>query len=148
MSLDYLCCGVIWPVLAGLLLGQLHVLLSIGYNDLVWSLNLYSCYFGLSWPIALLVGSFGPFLSPWASSAHLLSLGILGPFSNFAFPWVFTNSFGLSWPNYRILHPWGSWAFHQPFTFLLHYYGLAVAHSYFSTSHNAHGFTTFFSGLL
>ena len=148
MPLCYLCCGVIWLVLAGLLLGQLYVLLWIGYNALVWSLNLYSCYFGLSWPITLFVGSFGPFLSPWVFSAHLLSLGILGPFSNFAFPWVFTNSFGLSWPNYRILHPWGSWAFHQPLTLLLHYFGLVVAHSYFSTLDNAHGFTTFFFGLL
>ena len=33
-----------------------------------------SCYFGLSWPITLLVGSFGPFLPPWASSAHFLIL--------------------------------------------------------------------------
>ena len=54
-----------------------------------------SCYFGLSWPITLLVGSFGPFLPPWASLAHSLSLGILGPFSNSAFTWVFTNSFRL-----------------------------------------------------
>ena len=52
-----------------------------------------------------------------ASLAHLLSLGILSPFSNSTFSWVFTNSFRLSWPNYIILHPWGSWAFHQPLTF-------------------------------
>ena len=33
-----------------------------------------------SWPISLLVGSLVPFLSSWASLAHLLSLGILGRF--------------------------------------------------------------------
>ena len=46
--------------------------------------------------ITLLVGSFFSFISSWASLAHLLSLGIPSPFSNFAFSWVFTNSFGLA----------------------------------------------------
>ena len=82
-------------MLARSFLGLLHVLLLIGYNDPVWSLDLYSCYFELSWLITLLMGSFGPFLSPWVSLAHLLSSGILGPFSNSAFPWVFINSFRL-----------------------------------------------------
>ena len=147
-SYDMNYCGVIWPVLVGPLLGLLHVFLSIGYNEPVWSLDLYSCYFELSWSITLLMGSFGPFLSSWASSAHLLSLGILGPFSNSAFPCAFTNFFGLPWSNYHILHPWSSWVFHQPLTFLLHYFRPTVAHSYFSTSHNAYVFTTSFSGLL
>ena len=94
----------------------------------------------------------------WASLTHYIaygplwpisfSLGILGPFSNFAFPWAFTNSFGLPWPNYLILHSWDLWAFHQPLVFLLYYFGPAVVHSCFSTSHNAHEFTTSFSGLL
>ena len=39
----------------------------------------------------------------WASLAHLLSLGFLGPFTNSAFPWAFTNFIGLPWPNYLIL---------------------------------------------
>ena len=86
MLLCYSCRGVKWPQLARPLLGFLRILLLIGYNDPVWSLDLYSCYFRLSWPITLLVGSFVPFLS---------SLGILGSFSNFALPWTFTNSFGL-----------------------------------------------------
>ena len=30
-------------------------------------------------------------------------LGILGPFTNSAFPWAFTNFIGLPWPNYLIL---------------------------------------------
>lgn len=47
-----------------------------------------------------------PIYFPWASSA----------LSNPVFPWAFTNSFGLPWPNF-ILHPWGSWIFHQPLTF-------------------------------
>ena len=74
MSFYYFCCDVIWLVLARPLLSLVHVLLSICYNNPVWSLDLYSCYFGLSWPITLLVGSFGPFLSPWASSTHFLIL--------------------------------------------------------------------------
>ena len=124
-------CDVIWPVLIG-----------------PFSLDLYSCYFGLSCPITLLVGSFVPCPPPWASFAHLLSLVIFGSFSNFIFPWVFTDSLGLSGPNYHILHFWGSCIFHQPLTFSLHYFGPAVAHSHFSTSHNAHGFTIYFFGLL
>ena len=66
--------------------------------------------------ITLLVGSCVPFISSWASLAHLLSLGFIDPFPNSAFPWAFTNSFGLPWPSYLILHPWGSWACHQPLT--------------------------------
>ena len=117
-------------------------------NDSIWLLDLYSCYFGLSQPITLLVGSFVPFLSSWVSLAHLLSLGILGPFSSSTFSWVFTNSFRLPWPNYLIFHLGGSWAFHQPLTFLLHYLGFVAAHSYFFTSHNTHEFTTSLFGLL
>ena len=55
-------------------------------NDSIWS-------FGFC--ITLLVGSFVLFISSRVSLAHLLSLGFLGPFSNSAFPWAFTNSFGL-----------------------------------------------------
>ena len=76
--LYYSCCGVIWPQLAGPLLGLLRIPFSIGYNDPVWSLDLYLCYFELSWPITLLVGSFVPFLS---------SLGILDPFAFLRHPW-------------------------------------------------------------
>ena len=72
----------------------------------------------------VLLGHPRPVCFPWASSARLLFLGILGPLSNSIFSWAFTNSFGLSYPNYHILHPWGLWAFHQPLTFLLWaYYG-------------------------
>ena len=77
-------------------------------NDSIWS-------FGLR--ITLLVGSFVPFISFWASLTHLLSLDFLGPFPNFTFLLAFTNSFELSWPNYLIFHPWGSWACHQPLIF-------------------------------
>ena len=74
-------------------------------------------YGHLGFCITLLVGSFVPFISSWASLAHLLSLGFLGPFSNSMFSWDFTNSFWLPWSNYLILHPWGSWICHQPLTF-------------------------------
>ena len=65
IPLYHSCCDVTWPVLAGL-----------------FSLDLYLCYFGFFWPITLLVGFFVPFLSSWASLAHLLFLGIIGPFPN------------------------------------------------------------------
>ena len=57
---------------------------------------------GLLCPICFLLGDL----------AHLLPLGFLGHFLNFAFPWVFTEFFGLPRPNYIISHPWGSWACH------------------------------------
>ena len=37
--------------------------------------------------------------------------------SNHVFSWAFTNSFRLPCLNYFILHPWGLWTCHQPFTF-------------------------------
>ena len=72
--------------------------------------------------------------------AHLLSLS---PFPSFAFPWAFTNSFGLPWPNYLVFHPWGSWNFYQHLTFLTFVtLGLLVARFHFSTSHTAHRFAS------
>ena len=61
------------PSLLGLFRSAAHSPL----NDSMWS-------FGLC--ITLLVDSFVPFISFWASFAHLLSLDFLGPFSNSAFP--------------------------------------------------------------
>ena len=94
------------------------------------------------------LGFLGPLYCLWAPFALFFFLGHPWPISNSAFLWDFTNSFGLSWPNYHILHPWSSWAFHQPFTFLIHYFGPVVSYSYSSTSYNAHGFTASFFGLL
>ena len=85
------CCGVIWPKPVGLL----------------WT----CCLFFPQW-LSIVIWAFW---LCWASLAHLLSLG---PFPISPFPWVFTNSFEFPWPNYLILHPWGSWTFHQPLTFL------------------------------
>ena len=80
MPLCYSCCGVIWFVIVGPLLGLLYAFLSLNYSDPILSLGLHSCYFEPSWPIPLLTGFLGPFLSSWASSAHFLFLDILGPF--------------------------------------------------------------------
>ena len=131
-------------MLGGPLLGPLRVPLSIGHNDLVWSLDLHSCYFGLSEPITLLVGSFVPFISSWASLAHFLILHshevlltLLGFFGPITLSFIL-GAHGLS------INP----LLGQPLTFLLHYLRLAVTHSYFSTSHNVHRFTTSLSGLL
>ena len=76
-------------------------------DDSIWSLGLL--LHGL-WTLAshfFPLGCPWPIYFPWASSA----------LSNSASPWAFTNSFRLSQPNYFILHPWGSWAHHQPLTF-------------------------------
>ena len=50
----------------------------------------------------LTYGLLCPFF-PWASLAHLLALSFLSPFTNFVFPWAFTDFIGLLWPNYFIL---------------------------------------------
>ena len=49
------------------------------------------------------MGFYVPFVFPSASLAHLLALGFLGLFTNFVFPWAFTDFIGLPWPNYFIL---------------------------------------------
>ena len=50
--------------------------------------------YGLLCPFCLSLGHLWP---------HLLSLGFLGPFTNSAFSWAFTNFIELPWPNYLIL---------------------------------------------
>ena len=85
-----------------------------------------SCWASLGLPFILLLmaqynhwffhyiigGLLCPICFPWTFRARLLSLGFLGFFLNFAFPWTFTKFFLLSWPNYIIPHPWDSWACH------------------------------------
>ena len=58
---------------------------------LLWAFLIHYIACGLICPISFFLDILGPFAS----------LGILGPFSNSTFPWVFTNSFGLPWPNYH-----------------------------------------------
>ena len=84
-----------------------------------------------------------PFCFPLGILAHLLALGFLSPFTNFVFPWAFTDFIGLPRPNYFILilgvygpaiNPLLSllallWACRSPF---LHFF----------TSYIAHGFAT------
>ena len=120
-------CGVTWPVLTGPILGLLYAFLSLDYSDPTLSLGLHSCYLGFLDPFHCLRASLAhffllghpqPIFFLWASLTH----------SNFVFPWGFANSFGFSWPNYHILYFWGSWAFHQPLTHLLHYVGPSLAH--------------------
>ena len=40
---------------------------------------------------------------PWASLVHLIALGFVSHFTNFVFPWAFTDFIGLPRPNYFIL---------------------------------------------
>ena len=88
-------------------MGLLFIFLSMTQYD-HWAFYYIACelicpiYFPLRhpWPICF----------PWVSSAI---------FSNSAFPRAFTNSFGLSWPNYLIFHHWASWAFYQTLTFFI-----------------------------
>ena len=75
-------------------------------NDLILSglfgPAVYSFSNGLTRPWAFLPMDSCPFF-PWASLAHLLALGFLSPFTNFVFPWAFTDFSGLPRPNYFIL---------------------------------------------
>ena len=77
----------------------------------------------------------------WASLAHLLPLGFLIPFTNYAFPWAITTFIGLPWPNYFILilgvHGLGINPLLSLFALLL---GLQWLILTFSTSHTAHGY--------
>ena len=50
----------------------------------------------------LIYGLLCPFF-PWASLAHLFTLDFLNPFTNFVFPWAFTDFIRLPRPNYFIL---------------------------------------------
>ena len=81
-------------------LGLLLILLSMTQYD-HWAFYYIAC--GLLCPIYFPFGHPWPICFPCASSAI---------FSNSAFLWVFTNSFGFPWPNYLIFHSYGSWAFH------------------------------------
>ena len=75
--------------------------------------------------------------------AHLLSLGILGPFSNSAFSWAFSNSFWASLAQLPYLSSLGLMDFPLATYFLyLHYFEFVVAHFHFSTSYTVHEFAT------
>ena len=66
--------------------------------------TVYSFPSGLTWPtVSSLWAPVSLLFFSWASLAHLLFLGFLIPFTNFAPPWAFTNFVGLHWPNYLIL---------------------------------------------
>ena len=98
VPLCYSCCNVIWLNLAGPL----------------WA----CCLFPSQWLsvfirhfLTLLAGSCVPFPS-WASLGHLLPLGFLSPFPILLSQGPLLALFGLPWPNYFILHPWGWWVFH------------------------------------
>ena len=76
-------------------------------NGSLWPSVLLLHHLRLQCPICFLLDILGPFAF----------LGFLDHFPNSAFPWAFTNFFGLSKSNYLIPHPWGSWACHQSLTF-------------------------------
>ena len=105
---------------------------------LLWAFLTYYIACGLLWPISFSLGILGP----------LLSLGILGLFLILqshglllillGFPGPITLSFILGAHGLPI----------NPLLFLFYYFGPIVAYSYFSTSHDTHGFTTSFSRLI
>ena len=94
-------------------------------------------------------------ISSWASLAHFISLGILGPLHSFGRPWfipflhsygLFAKSFELPQPNYHIIYFKGLLAFAlTPFTnsFL---WALPAHLCLLSTFYDSHGLTTSFSG--
>ena len=98
----------------------------------------------------LTYGLLCPFF-PWASLAYLFALGFLGFFTNFVFPWAFTDFIGLPQLNYFILilgvhgpaiNPLLSllallWAYRGPFLLFSHHtlpMGLLLTISLFSGS--------------
>ena len=142
------CHVIIWLVLVRPFLGLLYVFLLFNSSSPVLSLGLYSCCFGLPWPISSLLSSLDPFYSfgqpwpisfPWASSAH----------SNPSFPWAFAKSFGP--PRSKLPYPLLSRliGFSTNPYLLNSFIWVPSAHScLLSISHNAHRFTTSFFGFL
>ena len=89
------------------------------------------------------MGSYVPFVFPWASLAHLLALGFLSPFTNFVFPWTFTDFIGLPRPNYfiLILGVYGP-AINPLLSLLALFWACRDPFLLFFTSYTAHGFAT------
>ena len=81
------------------------------------------------------MGSCVPFVFPWASLGHLLTLGFFGPFPNFVFPWAFTGFIGLPWPNHFILILKVYGPAINPLLSLLALLWACQAHSYFFFSY-------------
>ena len=92
LGLFWTCCMLLFY----LILAAQYIIIGLAFM-LFRAFLIHSIAYGLPRPI----------YSFWASSAH----------SNSTFLWVLANSFGLPRPNYHILYFWGSWAFHQPFTY-------------------------------
>ena len=78
----------------------------------------------------LIYGLLCPFF-PWASLAHLFTLDFLNPFTNFVFPWAFTNFIRLPRPNYFILILGVHGPAINPLLSLLALLWVYRAHSYF-----------------
>ena len=95
------CHVIIGLVLDGPFLGLLYAFLLLNSSSSALSLSLYSCNFGLPWPISSLSGFLGPFhflrhprpIPIPRSHGFLLSL------------------LGFPYPNYHILYFQGLWAF-------------------------------------
>ena len=87
------------------------------------------------------MGSCVIFVFPWASLAHLLVLGFLGPFTNFVFPWTFTDFIGFLRPNYfiLILGVYGS-AINPLLSLLALFWACCAPFLLFFTSYTTHGF--------
>ena len=107
------------------------------FNGSIWSLDSYSCYFGLFYYIALwallshlfLLGHPWPICFLWASLALLLTLhshGLLLTSLDFPGPIILFSSLGFM--GLPLTH----------YFLCLHYFRPIVAHSHFSISYTAH----------
>ena len=133
---------------AFLLLNSNSLALSLGLYYAVSSLlGSFHCFRA---PLShfILLGVLSPFHHFQAPLSHFILLGILNPFHRFWAPLSHSGSFvpfysfrhprpisilyshgpllsllGFSGPNYHILYFWGLWAFHQPLTHLIQYFG-------------------------
>ena len=126
-------CGVIWSMLAGPLLGLLHAFLSLNYSDpVVLSLGSHSCYFGLSWPISLLLGFLGP-SHPFGHPRPIL------------LPWAYAKSFRLPQPKLSYPLLLGFMGFPStPYSLNLLLRAFLAHSCLLFISYNAHEFTTSF----
>ena len=97
----------------------------------IWALYYIAC--GLFCPIYFLLGILGPFAF----------LGLPWPFSELYVPMRFYQLLWASLTQLSYPSSLGLMGFPSaPYFLYLHYFRLAIAHSYFSTSHIAHGFAT------
>ena len=131
---------------------------------LFWAYCMFSLYLiPMAWyyhwaSIHAVLCLLGPFHRFWGFLSPFISLGILGPFHFLGNPrpipilhshGLLLSLLGFPNLNYHILYFWGLWAFPPtPYSLKSLLWASLGYRCLLSISHNAHGFTTSFFGLL